>query len=60
MREFRKDVATGFVDLEKPFYTVPIELKFAVMRWMEVGEAEVRMVEEMYGTTALVRIEGEI
>ena len=39
-REFRKDVAFGFVDLEKAFDTVPRELVFAVMRWMEVGEAE--------------------
>ena len=37
------------------------ELAFAVMIWMEVGEAEVRMVEEMYKeTTAVVRIEGDI
>ena len=36
------------------------ELAFAVMRWMEVGEAEVRMVEEMYKeTTAVVRAERE-
>ena len=46
-REFRKDVAFGFVDLEKAFDTVPREPTFAVMRWMAVGEAEVRMVEEM-------------
>ena len=46
-REFRKDVAFGFVDLEKAFDTVPRELAFAVMRWMEFGEAEVRRVEEM-------------
>ena len=39
---------------------MPRELAFAVMRWMEVGEAEVRMVEEMYKeTTAVVRVEGE-
>ena len=59
-REFRKDVAFGFVDLEKAFDTVPREIAFAVMRWMEVGEAEVRMVEEMYKeTTAVVRAERE-
>ena len=59
-RGFRKDVAFGFVELEKAFHTVPRELAFAVMRWMEVGEIEVRMVEEMYKeTTAVVRIEGE-
>ena len=40
---------------------MPRELAFAVMRWMEVGEAEVRMVEEMYKeTTVVVRVEGEI
>ena len=50
-REFRKDVAFGFVDLEKAFDTIPRELAFAVMRWMEVGEAEVRMIEEMYKKT---------
>ena len=59
-REFRKDVAFGFVDLEKAFDTVLRELTFAVMRWMEVIEAEVRMVEEMYKeTAAVVRMEGE-
>ena len=59
-REFRKDVAFGFVDLEKAFDTVPRELAFAVMRWMEVRKAEVRMVEEMYKeTTAVVRAERE-
>ena len=46
-REFRKDVAFSFVNLENAFDTVLRELAFAVMRWMEVGEAEVRMVEEM-------------
>ena len=36
------------------------ELTFAVKRLMEVGEAEVRMVEDMYKeTTAVVRIEEE-
>ena len=59
-REFRKDVAFSFVDLEKAFDTMLRELTFAVMRWMEVGEAHVRMVEEMYKeTTAVTRIEGE-
>ena len=38
-KEFRMDVAFGFVDLEKAFDTVPRELALAVMRWMEVGEA---------------------
>ena len=40
---------------------MPRELAFAVMRWVEVGEAEVRIVEEMYQeTTAVVRVEREI
>ena len=60
MREFRKDVPFGFVDLEKAFDTVLRELAFAVMRRMKVGEAEVRMVEEMYKeTTAVGRAERE-
>ena len=50
-RGFRKDVAFGFVDLEKAFDTMPRELAFTVMRWMEVGEAEVKMVEEMYNSS---------
>ena len=58
-REFRKDVAFGF-DLEKAFDTVLRELTFALMRWMEFIEAEVRMVEEMSKeTAAVVRMEGE-
>ena len=53
-------IAFGFVDLEKAFDTVPRELAFAVMRWMEVGEADVRLVEDMYKeTTAVVRAERE-
>ena len=48
-REFRKDVTFGFVDLEKAFDTVLRELAFAVMRWMEVGEAEVRIVDNVQG-----------
>ena len=59
-REFRKGVGFGFVDLEKAFDTVPRELAFAVKRCMEVGEAEVRIVEEMYKeTTAVVIAERE-
>ena len=39
---------------------MPRELTFAATRWMDVGEAEVRMVEEMYKEkTVVVRIEGE-
>ena len=35
---------------------MPRELTFAVMRWMEVGEAQVRMVEDMYKKTPAVVI----
>ena len=38
-------MALGFVDLEKAFDTVPIEMVMATLRWMGVPEAEVRMVE---------------
>ena len=59
-REFRQICSIRFADLEKAFDTMPRELTFAVMRRMEVGEAEVSMVEEMYKeTTSVVRIEGE-
>ena len=46
-RESIKYVTFGFVNLEQAFDIVPRELTFAVMRWMEVGETEVRMVEVM-------------
>ena len=35
---------------------MPRDLTFAVMRWMEVGAAEVRIVEEMYKETIAVVI----
>ena len=54
MLEKRLDVqgsmALWFVDLEKAFDTVPREM-MATLRWMEVQEAEVRMVEGMYEKT---------
>ena len=40
-------MALGFVDLEKAFDTVPRYIVMARLRWMEVPEAEVRMVEDM-------------
>ena len=59
-RKCRKNVAFSFVDLEKAFDTVPREFAFAVMKWMEVGEVAVRMVEEIYKeTTAVMRAERE-
>ena len=44
-------MALGFVDLEKAFDTVPREMVMATLRWMEVPEAEVNMVEGMYEKT---------
>ena len=44
-------MALGFVDLEKAFDTVPSEMVTATLRWMEVPEAEVRMVEGTYEKT---------
>ena len=41
-------MSLGFVDLEKALDTVPREMVMATLRWMEVPEAEVRMVEGMY------------
>ena len=39
---------------------MPRELAFALIRWTEVGEADVSMVEEIYKeTTVVVRVEGE-
>ena len=38
-------MALGFVDLEKAFDTVPREMVLETLRWMEVPEAEVRIVE---------------
>ena len=50
-------MALGFVDLEKAFDTVPIEMVMATLRWMGVPEAEVRMVKGMHvKTTARVMV----
>ena len=43
--EVQDSMALGFVDLEKAFDTVPIEMVMATLWWMGVPEAEVRMVE---------------
>ena len=50
-------MALGFVDLEKPFDTVPREM--VMLRWMGVPEAEVRMVEGMYEKTTARVVVGE-
>ena len=39
-------MALGFVDLEKAFDTIPREM--VILRWMEVPEAELGLVEGMY------------
>ena len=44
-------MALGFVDLEKAFDTVPSEMVMAMIRWMGVPEAEVKMGEGMYEKT---------
>ena len=55
MVEKRLDVqgsmALGFVDLEISFDIVPREMVIATLRWMQVPEAEVRMVESTYEKT---------
>ena len=43
--EVQDSMTLGFVDLEKAFDTVPIEMVMAMLWWMGVPEAEVRMVE---------------
>ena len=43
--EIQGSMAPGFVDLEKAFDTVPIEMVVATLRWMRVPKADVVMVE---------------
>ena len=57
--EVQGSMALGFVDLEKPFETVPIEMVRATLRKMEVPEVEVRMVEGMYEKTTARVVVGE-
>ena len=37
-------MAVGFIDLEKVCDTVPRDMAMVTLRWMEVPEAEIRMV----------------
>ena len=46
-REVQGNITLVFVDLEKPFDTVPREMVRAPLRWKGVPEAEVRMTEGM-------------
>ena len=49
--EVKGSMVLGFVDLEKAYDTVPRELVMSTLRWMDVPEAEVRMVEGLYEGT---------
>ena len=57
--EVQGSMALGFVDLEKAFDTVPIEMVMATLRWIGVPEAEVRMVEGTYEKTTARVVVGE-
>ena len=57
--EVQGSMALGFVDLEKAFDTVPIEMVMATLRWMGVPEAEVRMVQGTYEKTTAIVVVGE-
>ena len=49
--EGQENKALGFIDLEKAYDTVPIDMTMATLRWMGVPEAEVRMVEGTHKET---------
>ena len=49
--DIQGSMALGFVDLEKAFDTVHIEMVMVTLRWMGVPEAEVRVVEGTYAKT---------
>ena len=57
--EVQGSMALGFVDLEKAFDTVPIEMVMATLRWMGVPEADVRRVEGTYEKTTARVVVGE-
>ena len=44
-------MCSGFVDLEKAFDKVSIQIVMATLRWLGVPDAEVRMVEATYEQT---------
>ena len=52
-------MALWFVDLKNAFDTVPREMVMAMLRWMGVPDAEVRMVEGMYEKTTTRVVVGE-
>ena len=49
--EVQESIALGFIDLENAYDTVLRVMVMAVLRWMEVPETDVRMVEGMYART---------
>ena len=49
--EKQGSMCIGYVDLEKAFDTVSREMVLATLRWLEVPDAEVRMVEATYEQT---------
>ena len=57
--EIQGSMALGFVDLEKAFDTVPRDMVMVTLRWMEVPEAEVKVVECMYDKTTAGVVVGE-
>ena len=57
--EVHGSTALGFVDLEKYVDTVHREMVMAMLRWMGVPEAEVRIVESMIEKTAARVVVGE-
>ena len=42
------EMALEFLNIEKVYDIVPIEIVMATLKWMGVPEAEVRLVEGMY------------
>ena len=57
--EVQGSMALGFVDLDKAFDRVPREMVMAMLRWMGVPEADVRIVEGMYEKTTATVVVGE-
>ena len=43
--EGQEDMAIRSIDMEKAYAIIPREITMVTLRWMEVQEAEVRMVE---------------
>ena len=56
--ELQDEMALGFVDMEKAEDTVPREIVMVTLKWMEVPEAEVRLVEGMYKGTKVRALVG--